>query len=237
MYTYVTLPYEKLKYKYSLWVFNKELYIYLFDNKEELLECMEQFYIISCIAMDINLVKRLDTIIKTSIEYDYICEHIEKTQNLLRNNDIPEWEIFEEIEIKKNMSHTTFDINVSQIISQVETLFKLYSNDLKALTNLIQHLQIKLDNCKYNECIYEETIKVTDDNYYIFIDMNVLSGINGCNIFSCNRTTYDLQFIYLLVKPKNDNAIKLCNEMVNNRMIGKVHHLKEIIKFHKHQVF
>ena len=128
MYTYVTLPYEKLKYQYSLWVFNKELYIYLFDNKEELLECMEQFYIISCIAMDINLVKKIDSIIKITIEYDYICQHIEKTQHFLKEKHIPEWEVFEEIEIKKNMSHTNFDINVSQIISQVKTLFKLYSN-------------------------------------------------------------------------------------------------------------
>lgn len=231
-YTYANLPIEYLRTKFSLWTNedNENYYIYLFDNEKDLLDYLERFYVTTAVAMNVLLENELDCIIKDDTEYVIIKDFIRRANKVLERIDIPEWQVFEEIKINKVIKHTHFEMKVKDIIDQFETLYKLYSHDVTVLNKLLQNIKVKIDYCKYTDSVYEEFIKVTEDNMYIFIDIQIVNNYFGCNMFKCNTMKSNLEIIFLLAQPNNNSANKLCKRLMNTRMIGKVYHLKELLK-------
>jgi|SaaInlStandDraft_7_1057024.scaffolds.fasta_scaffold00586_7 hypothetical protein len=230
-YTYADLPFEYLSEYYSLWINedNNDYYIYIFKTKKELLENINNFYITTCVGMDLNLSSEIKNNIRLENEYMILHDFINKTKKIIKRDKIPEWKIFDEIIVKKKIKQTQFEFNVQDILHQIEIMYKLYSNDFNSLKQLLKNLKIKINYCKYNDTIQEEFIKVTTDNIYMFFDIQIINNNSGCNLFKCLSTKTNIQIIYLLAQPYNDNANKLCKRLMNTRMIGKVFHLKELI--------
>lgn len=231
-YTYINLPFEYLSEYYSLWTNedNDNYYIYLFKTKNELLENINRFYITTCIGMDLNLSFEIGNNIKNNDEYMVLKDFINRTKQMIEHEKLPEWKKFDEIIINKKIKHTRFDINVENILHQIEIMYKLYSTDYISLAQLLRNLKVKIDYCKYTDSVQEEFIKITDENIYMFFDIKIVNSNIGCNIFNCNVTKSKLQLVYLLAQPNNDCAEKLCQRLMNTRMIGKVFHLKELLE-------
>ena len=232
-YTYVNLPFEYLRINYSIWTNedNNNFNIYLFKTRFEAINYLERFYITTAVLMDINLTKELNKKIKNEDEYIIINDFILRTKLSLDRDIIPEWNIFEEIHMNKTIKHTQYELKVQEIINQIETVISLYSHDISSLVNFLKNLKIKIDYCKYTDSVYEEFIKVTDDNIYIFVDIQINNNYSSC--FSCKQLKSNIQIIYLVAQPNNDNATKLCKRLMNSRMCGKVFHLKEILEKNK----
>lgn len=223
-YTYSNLPFEYLSYHYSLWVSEDKFYIYLFSTQKEMFDKIKEISEYAHVAMDINLKQELNYIKYNNEEYIILLDYIKRTKNLIEN--IPEFSVFEELIITKKIKHTEFDINVEHIINEIKKIYVLYSQDYVQLQNLLSNLKIKIDYCKYTDSVHEEFIKVTEDKIYMFIDIKIVNEYLGCNLFKCKKTQSKLSIIYLLAKPENINANKLCTRLMNTRMINKVNYLK-----------
>lgn len=229
IYCYEDLPIIRLVCHYSVWwVANGKVYIYLYEDMMKASQC---YYLMkqSCIVMSSGLTKRLLVKNKNNLDVITINSAIGDAKQFLLSYNNPQWLFFEEKIIDKSIYHYRFDVSVVKLLNELKDIIKLHCGDIDidSISDIVNNIKTKFDSSKEDEFYIDEYIYRTNDGSVIIVDIKKIEELEGCNLFDCFRRKSHYLIKYIVTKPYNVTAKKICEELINTEINNKINYLKK----------
>ena len=133
------------------------------------------------------------------------------------------------IEIKKKVYN--LQIEVGNIISQCEKIFKSYCGDILSISSILSSISLNISNCENDnkqEQILCEEIEKTQFIYVKITNNSQSKKQSILGLYSYNKYNLDICIYISLLKPVNKSAYVECSNIISKLGTNEIHEVKKL---------
>lgn len=161
-----------------------------------------------------------------SIDIDERVKELKIIHKTKINELDAEWWVYDKKIINQTTIEQNITIDIKKLSDVVSSSIRIYAGDLTAIANLAKDLTIDLSST-LNESNDENEVmrhEITENNKQVYLLMRMEKSIKERSfwgsIFKSVKIKYTLK--YMLLIPKNETAIKKCNNLLNDRIGSRI---------------
>ena len=133
------------------------------------------------------------------------------------------------IEIKKKIYN--LQIEVGNIMSQCEKIFKSYCGDVLSLSSILSSISLNISNCENDnkqEQILCEEIEKTKFIYVKITNNSSSKKKSILGLYEYNKYNLDICIYISLLKPVNETAYEECSNIISKLGTNEIHEVKKL---------